>query len=142
VSELARVTRPGGMCATYMWDLPGGGFPLTPLLREIAALGYTPPMPPGVAASSRAGLEKLWQDAGFSDVSTETFRITVSFEDFEDFWLSNSAGAGPQAAMLRSMSEDERERLRANLQRNLPTNSEGRISYPGVANAVKGIRRA
>ena len=142
VSELARVTRPGGMCATYMWDLPGGGFPLTPLLREIAALGYTPPMPPGVAASSKDGLERLWREAGFDDVATETFRITVSFEDFGDFWQSSTAGAGPQAALLKSMSEDERERLRGNLQRTLPTNAEGRISYPAVANAVKGIRRA
>jgi hypothetical protein len=44
--------------------------------------------------------------------------------------------------LLKSMSEDERERLRGNLQRTLPANAEGRISYPAVANAVKGIHHA
>lgn len=141
MSELARVTRPGGMCMTYMWACVGG-FPLTPLpARKITQRwSYTPPMPPGVAASSRAGLEKLWQDAGFSDVSTETFRITVSFEDFEDFWLSNSAGAGPRA--LCGPCPRTSVNACAATCKEPPANAEGRISYPAVANAVKGIRRA
>ena len=31
VAELARVTRPGGLVATYAWDIMGGGFPMEPL---------------------------------------------------------------------------------------------------------------
>ena len=30
VAEMARVVRPGGWVATYMWDIPGGGVPLLP----------------------------------------------------------------------------------------------------------------
>ena len=29
VAEMARVVRPGGLIATYMWDIAGGGLPLT-----------------------------------------------------------------------------------------------------------------
>jgi ubiquinone/menaquinone biosynthesis C-methylase UbiE len=29
--EMARVVKPVGAVATYMWDFPGGGFPLAPL---------------------------------------------------------------------------------------------------------------
>ena len=31
--EMARVVKPGGIVATYMWDIPGGGFPIRPLRR-------------------------------------------------------------------------------------------------------------
>src|SRR4051812_40589678 len=31
VAELARLVRPGGTVATYIWDMFGGGFPLEPM---------------------------------------------------------------------------------------------------------------
>lgn len=32
-AEMARVVRPGGWVATYMWDLPGGGVPVDPIYK-------------------------------------------------------------------------------------------------------------
>lgn len=32
VAEMARVVRPGGWVAAYMWDIAGGGVPVHPLL--------------------------------------------------------------------------------------------------------------
>ena len=32
-AEMARVVRPGGWVATYMWDIPGGGTPIAPMNR-------------------------------------------------------------------------------------------------------------
>ena len=31
VAEMARVVRPGGWVAAYMWDVPGGGLPIEPI---------------------------------------------------------------------------------------------------------------
>ena len=31
VAEMARVVRPGGVVATYMWDMLNGGVPLAPI---------------------------------------------------------------------------------------------------------------
>src|SRR5579864_194499 len=39
VSEMARVVRPGGLVATYMWDTLGGGVPLAPLERALKSIG-------------------------------------------------------------------------------------------------------
>ncbi len=39
VAEMVRVVRPGGIVATYMWDMLGGGFPLTPIVEEVRADG-------------------------------------------------------------------------------------------------------
>lgn len=137
IAELARVTRPGGLVATYMWDLPTG-VPLAPMQRALAALGHPAPQPPSAAASSRDALGALWQGAGLTGVDTETLPLTVTFEDFEDFWQSNFQSVGPLGAVLSSLPEAEREKLRATLKESLPTDAGGRISYGAVANAVKG----
>jgi SAM-dependent methyltransferase len=42
VAEMARVVRPGGVGAAYAWDMEGGGFPMTPILAEVRALGKRP----------------------------------------------------------------------------------------------------
>jgi hypothetical protein len=39
VAEMARVVRPGGMVASYAWDIEGGGFPNEPLLAEMRRHG-------------------------------------------------------------------------------------------------------
>lgn len=140
VAEMARVTRPGGLCATYMWDIPGGGVPLSPLNRELAVLGHPSPMPLNAKFSTRNALQQLWHAAGFDAVELETFRITVSFNDFEDFWQSNSLPAGPLAATLRALSDADRDVLQTALRASLPTDASGRIAYSASANAVKGRR--
>jgi ubiquinone/menaquinone biosynthesis C-methylase UbiE len=142
VRELARVTRPDGISATYMWDLPGGGVPLAPLYDALRSQGHPAPQPPSPEASTRDALHQLWTDAGFAGVETKVFGITVTFDDFQDFWQSNTVAAGPLAPILRGLSEAERERLQAHLRENLPSDDKGRIAFPAVANAVKGHRPA
>lgn len=70
LAELVRVTRRGGLVATYMWDLPTG-VPLAPMQRGLAALGHPAPQPPSAAASSRAALETLWRGAGLTGIEVE-----------------------------------------------------------------------
>ena len=36
-AEMARVVRPGGWVATYMWDVPGGGLPVEPINVAMSA---------------------------------------------------------------------------------------------------------
>lgn len=142
VAEMARVTRPDGLCATYMWDLPGGGVPLAPINRELANLGISAGMPINAHISTSSALQKLWHDAGFEAVESQSFPITVTFDDFEDFWTSNSLPAGPHAATLRALSDTDRDKLKTALRANLPTDTSGHIAYPAFANAVKGRRAA
>ncbi|MGL4279072.1 MAG: hypothetical protein ACRCS0_01790, partial [Albidovulum sp.] len=139
VAELARVTRPGGMVAAYMWEMRGGA-PLAPLHRALLALGHPAPLPPSTEASSLDALEALWRGAGLVEVAVETFPLTVTFEDFEDFWQSNVRPVGPLAAVLGNLSGAERDRLRQHLKDNLPIDRAGRIAYGALANAVKGRR--
>ena len=53
VREMARVVRPGGAVATYMWDMLAGGFtPTNPIYPAFRAMGIEPPLPPSAAAAS------------------------------------------------------------------------------------------
>lgn len=140
LSELARVTRPGGHVATYMWNLPAGGLPLAPLFRALAEIGHPGSLPPSAAMSTPATLGRLWREAGLADVATTDIPITVSFSDFEDYWASQTLPGGPQTATLRKLSPEEIQALREALRTSLPTDAQGRIAYPALATAVRGRR--
>ena len=86
VTEMARVVRPGGWIATYMWDRPGGGTPLEPINVAARSLGMDPPPPPGVEISRAHAMRDLWQKAGLTSIETRVIRVPVVYADFDDFW--------------------------------------------------------
>src|SRR5580658_4248666 len=69
VGEMARVVRPGGMVATYMWDTLGGGVPLKPIEAALKSMGKDYARASS-AASKRETMQALWQDAGLQGVET------------------------------------------------------------------------
>ncbi len=139
VAEMARVTKPGGIVASYMWDLPGGGAPLSQMMRAMQQLGCPTLQPPNAAFSSMEPKRQLWIDARLKSVESIVIRITVSYNDFEDFWQTNTLPLGPQAKIIQDMSAETKDKLRAQLQNNLPIAQGGRIEFESFANAVKGI---
>ena len=138
VTEMARVVRPGGWVATYMWDVPGGGTPVDPIYVELEGMGMTSVRPSNPAISSQGAMQKLWENTGLNAIETRTIHIPVSYSSFDDFWDSNTAPIGPQGKLIDGMTTSAREELRARLQNRLPIASDGRIIYKSFANAVQG----
>jgi SAM-dependent methyltransferase len=138
IAEMARVVRPGGWIATYMWDIPGGGLPLEPIHVAMKSLGLASPVPPGSVASRRDHMRALWEGAGLESIDTRVIRIPVVYSDFDDFWESNSVPVGPGGKAIHEMSPSGKEQLRARLREQLPIGPDGRIAYEAYANAVKG----
>jgi ubiquinone/menaquinone biosynthesis C-methylase UbiE len=138
VSELRRVVRPGGLVATYMWDLPAHGVPLRPVYEALTDMGHGPAMPPRADMSRSEALGAAWTAGGLQDVEQTVLHITVSYDGFADFWESNSAPTGPQGKFIESLTPEKRDELRQRLQDKLPPAADGRISYGSFANAVKG----
>ena len=136
--EMARVVRPGGMAATYMWDVEGGGVPVDPIYVAMDALGLPRSWPPNAAASRRDSMQSFWQAAGMQSVETCVIRIPIAYSDFEDFWESNAQPVGPQGQTIAKLSPAVRDQLRNRLRKQLPTGPDGRIVYEAFANAVKG----
>src|SRR5271156_1013656 len=137
-AEMARVVRPGGIVATYMWDFLGGGFPMAPISTAMKSLGMSTPAPPYVDASRRETMRTIWQQAGLQSIDTRVIRIPIVYSDFDDFWDSNSAPVGTAGKAIADLPPSARDELKARLREQLPIGSDGRIAYEAFANAAKG----
>jgi hypothetical protein len=84
-------------------------------------------------------LHELWTNAGLEAVETREITVLRTFADFDDFWTTNRATPGLNA-IVTSMSSADVERLKARMQKRLPADSDGRITYAARADAVKGRR--
>jgi ubiquinone/menaquinone biosynthesis C-methylase UbiE len=135
--EMTRVVKPGGLVATYMWDLPGGGVPVAPMYRTLHSLGIVIPLP-GLEVSQRDGMQALWANAGLQSIETRVIRIPVTYASFDEFWESYKIPEGPAGVAIRNMSPPEIERLKRRLREHLPIAADGSIAYEAFANAVKG----
>jgi ubiquinone/menaquinone biosynthesis C-methylase UbiE len=138
VAEMVRVVRPDGWIATYMWDIPGGGVPVSPLYAALRSVGSSPGTQPHPEASLREAMQELWQKAGLQSIETRVIRIPIVFADFDDCWESTTVPIGPQGKVIAAMSPSAREQLRARLREQLPIGADGRVAYEAFANAVKG----
>ena len=138
VEEMVRVVRPGGVVATYMWDMLGGGFPLDPILVEMRAMGLTPPRPPRMEVSRMEMLRDLWTRAGLQSVDTREITVTRTFADFDEFW-SVKVKAPSLAPIVAAMGPKDIETLKSHLRVRLPADNMGRIAYGSRAHAIKGV---
>ena len=138
VAEMARVVRPGGVVATYMWDTLNGGVPLTPIETALKAIGKPPPTRASAAASGRDAMQAFWQAAGLQSIEMRQIRIPVAYASFDDFCESNIVPIGPSGQLISALSPDELEQLKAQLRKQLPIAADGKIAYEFFANAVKG----
>jgi SAM-dependent methyltransferase len=135
IAELARVVRPGGLIATYAWDMfGGGGFPLEPILAEMRGLGMNPPLPPSAPASRIDAMRALWTDAGIGALETREITVVRSFTSFDEFWTSSMAGATALAGLPLDRLAHLRERVRLRM----APDAAGGIAYSARANAIKG----
>jgi SAM-dependent methyltransferase len=137
VAEMARVVRPGGLVASYAWDMAGGGFPLDPVHQALRALGREPARPPSLDASRMEALQALWEGAGLEAVETREIAVRRGFGSFEEFWYAAMSGAGLRNAVA-AMTQAEVGRLRQEVRARLPPESAGRILCGARANAIKG----
>ena len=137
VSEMVRVVRSGGTVSTYIWDLPGGGFPYEPIQTEMHALRMTPPQPPRADATVMAALVKLWEDAGLGAIQTRQINVKRDFSNFEDFW-SASTGTGLLRPTITAMAREDLARLRVRVRTRLGALKDGPVSHEAHANAIQG----
>lgn len=137
VAELARVVRPGGLVATYMWDMLGGGFPLDPILIEMHAMGLSLTRPPHMEVSSLAALQGFWSAAGLLEIETREIKVQRTFADFDEFWNVETK-APSTAPVIAAMPAADVAELMQRVKARLPADANGRITYSARAHAISG----
>jgi len=144
IAEMARVARPGGIVAAYVWDYARG----MQLMRCFwdAAVALDPP-----AAALDEGtrfsmchpdrLEALFRaSGGLDEVESRAIDIPTRFVDFDDYWSPFLGAQGPAPGYAMSLNEERRARLRDRIRRALPIAADGSIALTARAWAVRGRR--
>lgn len=141
VGEMARVVRPGGTVAVYVWDYAGE----MQFMRHFwdAAVALDP-----TAAALDEGarfpicrpepLAALLRAAGLVDVAVWPIDVATHFRDFDDYWLPFLSGQGPAPGYVAALGEAPRAALRERLRATLPTAPDGSIPLIARAWAARG----
>jgi SAM-dependent methyltransferase len=115
VREMARVTLPGGVVASSVWDYAGE---MTLLRAFWDAARDVEPERGGAADEGvvmrwcREGeLAELWRAAGLQDVSSGALTVRASYTDFEDLWSPFPTGVAPSGAFCKSLNDERRAAL-------------------------------
>ena len=139
-AEMARVTKPGGVVASYTWDILRGGSPTRPLWEELQALGKPLVRPPSSDVSRFEVLKALWVELGIGDVETRELVVERKFANFDDYWLSMVISS--PSGLLEKLSDAENTELKHRLQARLPASATGEITVHSWATAIKGRKAA
>ncbi|MCA1380936.1 MULTISPECIES: class I SAM-dependent methyltransferase [Bradyrhizobium] len=135
-AEMVRVAKPGGLVASYTWDILRGGTPTQPLWEELDALGIPAARPPSAEISRFEALKALWAELGLRDIETRELVVDRTFSDFDDYWLSMVVSS--PTGIVGKLSEAEGAELKRRLQARLPASATGAITFHASATAIKG----
>lgn len=140
VREMARITKPGGRVALYVWDY-AGEMQMTRYFWE-AAIAVSP-QDSKLTQAERfpicrpEPLRALFEAAGLRAVETRAIDIPTVFRDFDDYWSPFLGRQGSAPTYLASVDDGVRERIRATLLTRLAPGN-GPIRLIARAWAVRG----
>lgn len=136
LSEMARVTRPGGVVAATVWDHGGGQGPLGTFWNAARQLD------PGVNdESSLAGvreghLVELFLAAGLGNVTSAILDASLEHQTFEEWWEPFMRGVGPAGGYVGRLDPQRQAELRERCRAMLP---EPPFTITARAWAARGV---
>jgi SAM-dependent methyltransferase len=141
VAEMARVTKPGGSVAAYVWDYAGkmelmryfwdAAVALDPeVLDEGKRFPLCQPEP----------LTELFRKVGLERTEVRAIDAPTVFRDFDDYWSPFLGGQGTAPGYAMSLSEEKRDALKDYLHSRLPIKSDGSIDLVARAWAIRGLK--
>jgi len=143
VAEMARVARPGGIVAAYVWDYAGkmqlmrhfwnAAVVLNPAAIELDEGRRFPICQP-------EPLKELFHAAALRAVEVRAIDISTDFSNFDDYWSPFLGGQAPAPSYAMALSEEDRFALRELLRASLPTALDESIPLVARAWAVRSVR--
>ena len=144
--EVHRLLRPGGRFAVAVWG-PRERNPWLGLVFDaVAALLGRPVPPPGVpgpfSLSDPTALAALFRTAALADVHVRELNIPLHAPNFDQWWRTTSALAGPLAGVLAGLPDSARAVLVDHLHTAvLPyVSPTGSVDLPGLGLIASGRR--
>ncbi len=143
LSELRRVSRPGGVVAAYVWEYSGQ----VRFLREFwdAAAAVDPSASEfdqgrRFPICTTQGLRDAFAEAGLQNLVQRPLDIQMRFLNFDDYWQPFLLGQGSAPVYLASRSAAIRDAIHDRLRAALPAHSDGSIVLNARALAIRALR--
>jgi SAM-dependent methyltransferase len=139
--EMARVTRPGGKIAAYVWDYTSGMQMMRHFWDVVVALN---PRDSTLDQAQRfplcqpEPLKALFRAAGLTSVLVRSIDIPTVFRDFDDYWQPFLGKQGAAPTYLASLDDEARNRIRDALRDRVLASTDGSIAMTARAWAVQG----
>jgi ubiquinone/menaquinone biosynthesis C-methylase UbiE len=116
LKETNRVLRPDGRLVFVVWaSADKNMWAATPAMVMVERGAMPPPEPgaPGIfALADHDRIRELVRAAGFADPKIEEVPFTFNYEDLDFHWRATNELAGPLAAAIAQLSEDERQAVK------------------------------
>ncbi len=136
LTDMARVTRPGGTVAACVWDYGGDRGPLGPFWPAARTIDAEVEDESNLPGTRSGHLGELFTSAGLVEIADGAITVARSWPDFDAWWEPFTRGVGPAGAYLARLPEDARRRLEARCRSMLP---EGEVAITAVAWSARGI---
>src|SRR5207344_2050585 len=112
LSEMARVTRGGGVVAATVWDHGGGRGPLSVYWEAVRELDPDADDESQLAGAREGDLSTLFRKAGLQDIVETDLWVSVEHATFEDWWEPYMLGVGPAGDFVAGLDATQQARLR------------------------------
>lgn len=139
--EMARVTRPGGTVAAYVWDYGDR----MQILRAFWDAAIS--LDPAAKEKDEAQRSTVWKPeelrhrfhaAGLCRIESTEIELSAQYPSFEQYWAPFLGGQGTVASYAMGLSASTRAQILARLDQSLPRNAQGHIQLAVRAFAVRG----
>ncbi|HEY2720561.1 MAG TPA: class I SAM-dependent methyltransferase [Chitinophagaceae bacterium] len=144
LSEMKRVVKSNGIIAAYVWDYAGRMDFLRIFWDAASQVDHESYKFDEGIRFPLCNAHNLWNEfekAGFINIETTNMDAYTVFKNFEDYWNPFLGGQGPAGAYLVSLNRELQDKLKSNLFKRLPGDSNGSIKLLARAIAVRGIRK-
>ena len=143
VAEMKRVVAPSGIVATWTWDIAGNKMVSQHIIAAVSARRPTQlkrtDAQQQVDTTRPEVMNQIFLDVGLEDVRTTSFDTVVTYQDFDDYWNSNTAIKYPILHSINEMTDEDRERFMTEVKALVPIASDGTIQYTVSTVGAKGI---
>jgi SAM-dependent methyltransferase len=136
LTEMDRVTRPGGVVAACVWDHGGSQGPLRLFWDAARAMDPDVDDESNRPGTREGQLAELFQAAGLRDIQATALAVRLEHVSFEAWWEPFTRGVGPAGAYLAGLDEDRRTELRDRCRRRVPVEP---FVTTAVAWAARGL---
>jgi SAM-dependent methyltransferase len=136
LTEMARVTRAGGLVAACVWDHAGEQTPLAPFWQAVHEVDPDEEGEGTLAGGREGHLAELFADAGLREVAETALPVRVEHATFEEWWEPFTLGVGPAGSYVAKLDAAQQAELRERCRQRVP---QAPFTLPARAWAARGL---